>query len=546
MDMKRVFQFVLLGSALLLAAACSKTSAESMQQMQKIEITPTPEVLEAVGGKVPVTFTIKFPKGYFYQDAMMIITPVLVYDGGQATGKAIFYQGERIKDNYKTVSVKGAEIKEYLSFDFVPGMEKSHLELRPVILFGATKYEVPAIKVADGCNTTYMLADLGGTYSLREDGYKEVYTRTEEGQILYDVNSAKVKRSQLRSESIRDYQEGVAAYENDGRAKVKGTQIVAYASPEGGKKLNDKLSDNRAASAEKAWEVVGEGRKAELEVKSIGQDWEGFQDAVAKSDIEDKNLILRVLSMYSDPAVRESEIRNMSAVYGEIKKEVFPELRRARFITEIEYQNYTEEELKQLAENQIYKLDEPGILRAAANETDFDRKGLLYRFAYERYGSQKALYNLAVIYVDKGVNTVAESYLDRMDTQDDPDVLNLRGVIAMRKGDVKNAEDYFEHAASREAVENLGTLYIMTGDYKAAAEALKDSDSRNRALAYILSGDLQSAEKSIDSEDPRADYFRAIIAARSGHYGTAKSIISGLEGDYRTRAAKDIEFAKVK
>lgn len=546
MDMKRVFQFVLLGSALLLAAACSKTSAESMQQMQKIEITPTPEVLEAVGGKVPVTFTIKFPKGYFYQDAMMIITPVLVYDGGQATGKAIFYQGERIKDNYKTVSFKGAEIKEYLSFDFVPGMEKSYLELRPVILFGATKYEVPAIKVADGCNTTYMLADLGGTYSLREDGYKEVYTRTEEGQILYDVNSAKVKRSQLRSESIRDYQEGVVAYENDERAKVKGTQIVAYASPEGGKKLNDKLSDNRAASAEKAWEVVGEGRKAELEVKSIGQDWEGFQDAVAKSDIEDKNLILRVLSMYSDPAVRESEIRNMSAVYGEIKKEVFPELRRARFITEIEYQNYTEEELKQLAENQIYKLDEPGILRAAANETDFDRKGLLYRFAYERYGSQKALYNLAVIYVDKGVNTVAESYLDRMDTQDDPDVLNLRGVIAMRKGDVKNAEDYFEHAASREAVENLGTLYIMTGDYKAAAEALKDSDSRNRALAYILSGDLQSAERSIDSEDPRADYFRAIIAARSGHYGTAKSIISGLEGDYRTRAAKDIEFAKVK
>ncbi|MCQ2154180.1 MAG: hypothetical protein MJY44_06435 [Bacteroidales bacterium] len=544
--MKRFLTLVLAGVTAALAVSCAVSRPESMTAVQKLQIKVTPEVLAAVDGRIPVTFTIAFPKGYFCRDAVMITTPVIVYDGGTAEGQACFYQGERVKENYKTVPAKGGIVKEVRSFDFVPGMEKCHLELRSVVLMGATEIKLPTIRIADGCNTTYMLAELNGSYSLREDGYQEVVKKSTEGRILYDVNSAKVKKSELRGESIRDYQESVENIKKKERTRIRGTQIIAYASPEGGKKLNDKLSDNRASTAEKAWDTVGKGQKASsLEIKSIGQDWEGFQEAVAQSDIEDKNLILRVLSMYSDPAVRESEIRNMSQIYGEIKKDVFPELRRARFVTEYEYDNYTAEELKELADNQIHVLDEAALLRAAANETDWDRKGLLYRIAHERFGSEKALFNLAAIYLDRGQNGVAEMYLNQMADQDDPDVLNAKGVVEMRKRNYKDAEDYFEHAATDEAKENLGTLYIIKGDYAAAVDALKGTGSRNRALACILAGDLDGAQSVIDPEDPRAGYFRAIIAARRGDNARAEKELGALSGELKSRAATDIEFSKV-
>ena len=217
-------------------------------------------------------------------------------------------------------------------------MEQSHLELRGVAKYKGKSITLPTKKVADGVNTTYMLLDAAGLVPLKADGYEAILKQTAEGQILYKVNSADVRNSELKGRSIQNFQNALDEIKNNERKTLVGTEVVAYASPEGGEKLNRKLSDNRSKSADKAWTKVVKGKEVtDPEVRSIGQDWEGFQELVQNSDIRDKDLILRVLSMYSDPAVRESEIKNMSSIYTELKNDVLPELRRARFIANVEF-----------------------------------------------------------------------------------------------------------------------------------------------------------------------------------------------------------------
>jgi hypothetical protein len=279
----------------------------------------------------------------------------------------------------------------------------------------------------------------------------------------------------------------------------------------------------------------------------VGQDWEGFQEAVAKSDIRDKDLILRVLSMYSDPAVRESEIKNMSAIYSEISEEVFPELRRARFITTTEYQNYTEEELKKIAERRMYVLDEEAVLRVASVTADPERKALLYRLAAERFGSERGLYNLAMTCLDGGRHEVAEAYLEKIENPG-PDVLNALGVVKLRRGDLNAAADLFKRAANDDAKANLAAIDIIRGNYAEAASALSGTGNANEALADILTGKLAEASSAIKGDDARSEYLSAIIAARKGNASAAKTKIESAgskDAALKERAAKDIEFAGI-
>ena len=350
-NMKRILTYAALAALALISSSCAKSRLEQMQLAKDVDIKCTPEVLEIVSGKIPATVSVTCPKGYFHPKATMDVTPVLVYEGGEIEGRLLQYQGDKVKDNYKTVSSQGATITEKLSFPYKPGCEKARLELRSVIHYKDKDYPVDAIKVADGCLATYMLADLDGVYEFKPDGYQPILYRTTEGRILYDVNSDRVNQEQFETNSMVNYKNSLDYLKEDERTTIKGTQIVAYASPEGGKDYNAKLSDKRADTAQKALDkVAGDVEFTGTEVKSVGQDWEGFQEAVSKSNIEDKDLILRVLSMYSDPAVRESEIRNLSQIYSEINKKVFPALRRARLVTNLEWRNYDDEELIKLAD----------------------------------------------------------------------------------------------------------------------------------------------------------------------------------------------------
>lgn len=543
--MKRIFKIFALCGLVVAAASCSKSRAEQMKLAENVKVSCTPEVLALVGDKIPAEITVTYPAKYFHPKATLEVTPVLVYEGGEQAAQTFTYQGEKVKDNYIVVAYGGGTVKESVSFKYAKGVEKSYLELRSVAYYNGKPIEIPAIKVADGCNVTQMLATTGGEYEFKKDAYQDVIKESAEGQILYDYNSANVKNSQLRSSSVKELQAALEEIESDPRYTVTGTRVVAYASPEGGQEYNAKLSDKRAASAKKVWKKVTGGMEADnLEIKSMGQDWEGFQEAVQKSDISDKELILRVLSMYSDPAVRESEIRNMSQVYTEINKNVFPELRRARFIADVDYQNFSEAELEELSRKAIDVLDEEALLRVAAKSDDPARKAELYKVAVKKFGSDRANFNLAVLALNEGKIDDAAKYLGAVKDAD-ADVVNAKGVCELRKGNYDAAVKLFKQSGTTEAKANLGTVSLLEGKYSEAASELAGTGSHNTAVAYILAGQLDKASAAITCNCPRSNYLRAIIAARKGNASdVAKYLeIAKKNPALKARAEKDVEFA---
>ena len=361
----------------LLAVACA--SPEKMASMaDNVKVECNPPVLEVVGGTIDGIVTVSYPKDYFHPSAILEVTPVIVYDGGEVAMKPFKYQGENVKDNYKAVSSDGQKVSEKVHFDYVVGMEKCYLELRKKSI------DLPGKRVADGANTTYMLVKRSGNLAVKKDNYQDVISSSTEGQIKYLVNSSEVRSSELKGQSVKDFLAALDAAKADG-ATVS-TEIVAYASPEGAESHNNELSENRGASAEKALKQVAKGHEVgAASVRSVGEDWEGFQQLVQESDLEDKNLILRVLSMYSDPAVRESEIRNMAQVFTALKGDVLPELRRARLIANVEKKNYTNEELVDLLENNESVLDEEALLRVASVTKDASQKENIYKKAIDRF-----------------------------------------------------------------------------------------------------------------------------------------------------------------
>ena len=541
--MKKILIFF---AAATLAVACA--SPEKMAKMaNNVQVTCEPSVLEVVNGTIDPVVTVTYPKDYFNPKVILEVTPVIVYEGGEAAMKPFKYQGEKVKDNYKVVSSEGQKVTERLHFDYVEGMEKSHLELRSRVLAGKKSINLPTRKVADGANTTYMLVKRAGNVAFKKDNYQDVIVTTAEGQIKYKVNSSEVRNSELKGTSVKEFLAALDAANANERSTVKSTEIVAYASPEGAEKLNNKLSGNRSQSASKAWDKITKGHDAlDPSVKSVGEDWEGFQQLVSESNIEDKELILRVLSMYSDPAVRENEIRNMSQVFTALKGEVLPELRRARLIANVETKNYTNEELLDILKNNEKILDEEALLRVASVAQDNAQKESIYQKAIERFSSSRAMYNLATLYLNEGKVSKAEAGLAELNAAD-PDVINAKGVVALRKDDFGTAESLFRKAGTPEAKKNLGIVLILTGQYEEAAQVLKDVDGccHNTVLAYILTDQLDKAMESAHCGDPKVWYLKAIVAARQGKVSEMKTF---LERAYKNpslqaRAAKDIEFA---
>ena len=540
----------LLSSAVLGLAAVACSSPEKMADMaENVTVKCDPAVLEVVAGEIDATVSVTYPADYFHPKAILEVTPVLVYEGGEAAMEPFMYQGEKVTDNYKTIPSEGSTVTEKVHFTYVPGMEKGYLELRGTVLHKNKSVNLPVKKVADGTNTTYMLVNKDGKVDYIPDSYQEIIKQTAEGQILYTINSSTVRNSQLRSESIKSFQEALDEIKANERKEIVSTDIVAYASPDGGEELNAKLSDKRSTSAEKAFGKVTKKHEVEapVNVKSIGQDWEGFQELVAQSDIADKDLIIRVLSMYSDPAVREREIKNMSAVYKTLAKEILPELRRARFIANVEFTNYSNEELLQLIEENIDVLDEEALLRAASVAKENSAKENVYKKAIEKFNSDRAQYNLAVVYLNEDKLDAAKAALAKVQDQN-AYWQNAMGVVALREGNAAEAAKYFKAAGSQTSKENLAVLDLLDGNYAAAAEKLADAQGccHNKTLAYILTGQLDKAAASAKCASPSVSYLKAIIAARQGNAEEVKANLeaAGKVEALAERAAKDIEFAQ--
>ena len=526
------------------AIACS--SPEKMAEMaENVTVKCEPAVLEVVGGEIDATVSVTYPEDYFHPKAVLEVTPVIVYEGGEVAMEPYMFQGEKVEDNYEVVPSAGATITKKVHFEYVPGMEKCYLELRGVVSHKNKSTDLPSKKVADGANTTYMLVCKNGKLDLKADGYQEIIKQTAEGQILYQINSSTVRNSELKGQSVKDYQAALDEILANERKTLVSTDVVAYASPDGKEDQNAKLSDNRSKSAEKAYGKVVKGKEVpgDVNVTSVAEDWEGFQELVAASDLEDKDLIIRVLSMYSDPAVREKEIKNMSAVYSSLAKEVLPELRRARFIANVEYKNFTNEELLDLIEENIDVLDVTALLRAATLVKENDQKVDIYKKAVEKYESAAAQYNLAVTYIKMDELAKAEKALEGLEK--DADWNNAMGVIALRKNELDAAAEYFAIAGTETAKENAAVIDILDGDYEAAAAKLAGAKGYNAALAQLLVGNNAPAA-ALECKCAKAAYLRAVAAARQGN---AEAVKTNLEAageceKLAERAAKDVEFAQ--
>jgi outer membrane protein OmpA-like peptidoglycan-associated protein len=544
--MKKSIKF--LSAAILGLAAVACSSPEKMAEMaENVTVKCVPAVLEVVAGEINAEVAVTYPEDYFHPKAILEVTPVIVYEGGEAAMTPFVFQGEKVQDNYEVVPAAGATVTKKVSFTYVPGMEKSYLELRGVVKYKKKSVDLPTKKVADGANTTYMLVCKKGKLDLKADNYQEIIKQTAEGQILYTINSSYVRGKELKSQSIKDFQAALEEIKANERKNLVSTDVVAYASPDGKEDQNAKLSDNRSKSAEKAFNKVTKKNPVEgpVNVSSVAEDWEGFQELVAASDLQDKELIIRVLSMYSDPAVREKEIKNMSAVYTTLAKEVLPELRRARFIANVEYTNYTSEELLQLIEENIDILDETAILRAATLVKENEKKVALYKKAADKFNSNAAQYNLAVTYIK--MDKLAEAKTALAACEKDADWNNAMGVVALRENKLDEASKYFAAAGNATAKENAAVISIINGDYKAAAAALANAKGFNAALAQLLVGNNAPAA-ALKCECATTAYLRAVAAARQGN---AEAVKTNLEAAKKCeklaeRAAKDVEFAQYK
>ena len=540
--------------ALMLAACGNPSKMAKLADMMETECSP--EVLEAVDGKIAATYTVKFPAKYFLSEAILEISPVLVHDNGEVAGPVQTLQGDKVMDNYNVISYKfGGKSTKTIVFDYVPGMERAILELR-VAVYNASKtqkYEFPIdYMVANGTNCTYMLVKLEGTPSMEADNYQKIIRETKESQILYTINQSNVRNNQLKTAQMKEYEQYLKEVNKDDRRTIVSNDIIAYASPDGALNTNSKLSADRAKSAEKAFlKVISKKAQVKdipLNVSQISEDWEGFQELVQASDIQDKELILRVLSMYSDPVVREREIKNMSEIFKALADEVLPELRRARLIANVDYKNWTDEELTQLINENIGQLDEEALLYGA---TLFDKESAkveIYKTAASKYNSSRAYNNLAAMSLKENKTNEAKGYLAKMNNKTESYYNNM-AVAAMQEGNFDAAAENLAKAGNlKEARENKGALLILKGDYNGAVAALEGSNSYNEALANILIGNLGKASTVLAPAKCQCkSYLKAIIAARQGNNTKAKEYLEVAKKDEKLakRAVNDIEFAKL-
>ena len=552
--MKKIFNVLMIAAAGLFITTSCGSPKKMAESAEEVSVSSNPQVLEVIAGNIKADVTVTFPEDFFHPKAIVEVVPVLVYNGGEVALDPVMLQGEDVTENYETVPEIGGTVKKTFEFEYAEGMENSHLDLRMTVIHKDKRIPFTApYKVADGANTTYMLVKTDGSLAYAPDAYQAIIPEQNEAQILYLINSATVRPSQLKSEDIKAFQEFLASIKADERRELVSTDIVAYASPDGKEDFNAELSARRAKTASDAFNKKINAKDIAIETTvnttNVDEDWDGFKALVSNSSIEDKDLILRVLEMYSDPAVREREIKNMSQVYTVLKKDILPELRRARFIANVEFTNYSNDELVALVNDNIEILDEEALLRAGSLLKDANQKVTVYQKAIEKFNSDRAKINLGVAYLALGKTAEADKALAGVSDKNNTYYNNTAGVVALRNGNNDAAVAAFKKSGLKEAQYNLAVVDILNGNYADAAAKLNGAGSFNEALSDILTNDLASASKVLGNATCQCkNYLKAIIAARQGNVDAAKAALEIASKDeaLAARAENDIEFAKIR
>lgn len=545
---------------LLVAVVVALTSCGGkMGALSSDYFTTNPQVLEAVAGKVPVTIHGKFPERYFNKKAVVEVTPVLKWNGGEARSQSATFQGEKVEGNDQTISYKmGGNYSMKASFDYIPAMAKSELYLEFKAKIGNKTINIPAVKVADGVIATSAL--LGNTLDnanlgLGNDAFQRIIKEAKQANIMFLIQQANLRVSELNSANVKDFNKQVSDVYAAENKKISNIEISAYASPDGGVGLNTKLANERESNTDSYMNKELKKAKVEATVDSkyTAQDWDGFQELVSKSNIQDKELILRVLSMYKDAEQREREIKNISSVYKTLADEILPQLRRSRLTLNYEIIGKSDEEITKLAASDPSKLNVEELLYAATLTNDNAKKEAIYTKATQQFPNDyRGFNNAGMIAYENGDFTKAESFFKKAaGIKAAPEVNMNLGLIALKKGDVSAAESYFGKASGTpELNESLGNMYIAQGQYDRAVNAFGSSSTNSAALAQILAKDYNKAKTTLSKvqrPDAYTNYLMAVLGARTNN---ASMLISNLkdavkkDSSLAQKAATDIEFAK--
>ena len=535
------------------------SSCGKMGELSSDYFTTNPEVLEAVAGKVPVTINGKFPEKYMKKNAIVEVTPVLKWNGGEAKGQSTTFQGEKVEGNGQTISYKlGGNYTMKASFDYIPEMAKSELFLNFKITRGSKTYTIPAVKVADGVIATSELPTIASSNaSYANDAFQRIIKQAQEANIMFLIQQANLRNSQLTSAEMKEFHKKVAEVNADKKNyKLNNIEVSSYASPDGGLKLNTGLAEDREANAEKYLNKQLKKAKidANVDAKYTAQDWEGFQELVAKSNLQDKDLILRVLSMYQDPEQRENEIKNISSVYKTLADEILPQLRRARLTANYDIIGRSDEEIVEAFDTNPKVLSVEELLYAATLTKDNARKQAIFTKTTQLYPNDYRAYNnLGELAFAAGDAAKAESFFKQALAKNANAAeanANL-GLCELLKNNVSTAETYLSKATGADAAnEALGNLYIKQGQYQRAVSAFGNAKTNSAAQAQILAKDYNKAKatlQAVENKDAMTDYLMAIVGARTNNESLVSSSLKSAiakDASLAKTAANDREFAK--
>ena len=553
---KQVITLALVSSALLLVgSSCS----QKLRPMTADQVKATPQPLELVGGKVPVAVHLTFPAKWFPKNAVLTVEPILRYQGGEKWGTGISFQGEKVYGNDRIVyHANGSNATVNFILPYVPAMAKSELYLSFKGKQGSKTVKLPELKVADGVISTEALATLDGVSPvIAADGFQRIVKEAYDANIMFQIQQANVRPTELNKDEVQEWQNTVQNANETTNQEVS-VEVQAYASPDGGQELNEKLSANRERNTTSA--LKSRFKKSKIQDVAIdahytAQDWEGFKELVEQSDFQDKDLVLRVLSMYPDPEQREREIKNISSVFSKLAEEVLPKLRRSRLVANVKIIGRSDEEIQKTLKEYPSALSVEELLYAATLTDDPQQQENIYKITVQKYANDYRAYNnLGSIYLQRGDYAAAKSWFERaLEKKDNAESKVNLGLLALNDGDVAKATSLMAQGSSLPGVgQVLGYLYLSQGDYAKAETTYGDYASNNAAVAQILNRNYSKALNTLSAvPKPNAltEYLRAIIGARTNDASAAVAALQkavALDPSLRTKIANDLEFASLR
>ena len=544
------------------AAGLALTSCSKMGALSSDNFSVTPNPLETVGDQVPATINGRFPEKYMKKKATVKVTPVLKYSAGETASTPANFQGEKVVGNDQTIAYRvGGNYTMKANYQYAPEMQKSELYLQFEAKKGKKTYNVPEVKVADGIIATSTLVNQtvkSTVPAYAADAYQHIIKQKEEANIKFLIQQAKIRTSELKSVSVQKFIETLQEIKKDQKRKaLDNIEVSAYASPDGGLNLNTKLAknreDNTAAYVKKT--MKNTGIEGNLNTKYTAEDWEGFQKLVAESNIQDKEVILRVLNMYQDPEEREAQIRNISAAFTELAKVILPELRRARISLNYDLIGRSDNEIMQQFKADAKELSIEELLYAATLTDKVAEKKEIFKKTTELYPNDyRAFNNLAVIAIQEGNYDAAQKNVEKaLKINANAAEANVNaGLIALINNNKETAKNYLAKGSANEVANNvLGNLYLKEGNYAQAVKAFGNTKSNSAGLAQLLTKDYMTAASTLSSvtdADALTYYLKAVIAARTNNSSLAvENLKSAIKKDSSLAkyAANDLEFKKL-